>query len=499
MDVLEKSREYEKTARLGDVSRPHFHVTPPIGWMNDPNGFSVFGGRIHLFYQYHPYSTEWGPMHWGHQVTDDMIKWEHLPVALVPDEEYDTDGCFSGSAIVTGIDEADEKQSHVLFYTGVSKDNSGAVRQNQCIAVGDGRNYRKLQANPVVNGESLPDNLSRSDFRDPKVWREGDRLYMLAGGVDDAGRGLVVLYECSDTDVLSGRWKYTGILARNSGDLGGVWECPDFFELGGKRVLMVSPTGMTARGCEFHNGNNSVYMLGELDRDSMTFVGDGGVFSVDYGTDFYAPQTTLLPDGRRIMIAWMDSWHNLYIPDGQEWQGMMTLPRELTVKDGRMLQSPVREIDKYRGDRISYEDVPISAEDGCVSRELPGVSGRLMDMTVRVKGGCYREFTVEVAKDAKHYTRFTYDKAKRILEMDRTYSGMKKDCVCIRRAFVPEADDGVDIEMRFIMDTQSVELFVNGGRMTMSTVIYTGLEADGVAFGCDGTALVDVEMYTLAR
>lgn len=423
-----------------------------------------------------------------------MIRWEQLPVALAPDEAYDINGCFSGSAIVT---EVDKKHSHVLFYTGVMKDDTGVVRQNQCVAVGDGINYHKLLANPIVGGESLPDNLSRSDFRDPKVWRDGDRLYMLAGGVDDAGRGLVVLYECSEMDVMSGCWKYAGVLARNLGDLGGVWECPDFFELDGKHVLMVSPTGMTASGYEFHNGNNSVYMTGEFDSSRRTFVRDGGAFSIDYGTDFYAPQTTLLPDGRRIMIAWMDSWHNLYIPDGQSWQGMMTLPRELTVKDGRLLQNPVREIEKYRSDRILCENVLISARDGYAARGLSGVSGRLIDMTVRVKGGNYREFAVEVAKDDKHHTRFVFDRTKRVLEMDRTYSGMKRDCVCIRRALVPEADNGVDIEMRFVLDTQSVELFVNGGQMTMSTVVCTDLEADGVAFSCDGTALMDVEMYRL--
>ncbi|WP_182430073.1 glycoside hydrolase family 32 protein [Clostridium sp. AM46-21] len=166
MHTLEAARKYEKEYEVDADKRPLFHVTPPIGWMNDPNGFSVYKGQIHLFYQYHPYSNVWGPMHWGHQVSEDMISWKQYPTALAPDMEYDEEGCFSGSAVMTNL-------GHVLFYTGVSKDkNGGCNLQNQCMAVGDGVGYKKLKNNPVLTGAVMPEGFSHIDFRDPRYGKK---------------------------------------------------------------------------------------------------------------------------------------------------------------------------------------------------------------------------------------------------------------------------------------------------------------------------------------
>ena len=328
-EMLEKARNYEagKLAGTDPATRPLFHIAAPAGWINDPNGFSVYDGRIHLFYQYNPYAREWGPMHWGHSVSTDMIHWEQLPAALAPDQEYDKIGCFSGSAI-----EADGK--HVLVYTGVTKvkmeDQSEQERQNQCIAFGDGKDYVKYEKNPVVTGDMLPENCSRIDFRDPKIWKENDTYYLIVGSKDNQQIGQVVL--CSSKDLKE--WKFETILASNeTGKIGTMWECPDFFPLGDKRVLICSPQNMKAEKYEFHNGHNSVYFAGDYDSETHSFV-KKEPHPLDYGMDFYAPQTTELPDGRRIMIAWMKSWDACVIPDSQDWQGMMTLPRELELKDG---------------------------------------------------------------------------------------------------------------------------------------------------------------------
>ena len=262
--ALAASREYETQNEIDKNERPLFHVTPPVGWMNDPNGFSVYNGKVHLFYQYHPYSTEWGPMHWGHQVSDDLIRWEQLPVAIAPDTIYDAEGCFSGTAI-------EKDGEHVLIYTSVMKNPDGdGVLQNQSIAVGDGVTYKKIQNNPVVTGDMLPEGLSRADFRDPKAWLEDGRYYMAAGCVDQDNKGLVVLLSSADME----SWTFESILARNEGDLGGIWECPDFFKLDDHHVLLVSPTGMKAERYEFHNGNNSIYFVGEFHKGEKKF--DGG-------------------------------------------------------------------------------------------------------------------------------------------------------------------------------------------------------------------------------
>lgn len=224
-ELLEKARSYEakKIAATDKESKPLFHISAPAGWINDPNGFSVYNGKIHLFYQYYPYLREWGPMHWGHSTTSDMIKWEQLPCVLAPDEEYDKKGCFSGSAI-----EADGK--HVLVYTGVTRiklpDGSEQERQNQCIAFGDGLNYVKHENNPVVTGDMLPENCSRIDFRDPKIWKEDDTYYLIVGSKDLNNVGQVVL--CSSKNLTD--WQFETILAANStGKIGTMWECPDFF------------------------------------------------------------------------------------------------------------------------------------------------------------------------------------------------------------------------------------------------------------------------------
>ena len=187
---LDQAREYEvkKELAIPEEQRPKFHLTPRCGWMNDPNGFSTYKGEYHLFYQYYPYDTVWGPMHWGHAKSSDLITWEYLPAAMAPDEEYDKDGCFSGSA----IEMEDGKQ--LLVYTGVNKvqGESGEILeyQTQCVAVGDGTDYKKYEYNPVITADVLPDGAGKFDFRDPKVWRENGKYYMVVGNktVDKDGQ-----------------------------------------------------------------------------------------------------------------------------------------------------------------------------------------------------------------------------------------------------------------------------------------------------------------------
>ena len=317
MDKLEKANEYIRLNRVAKDELPAFHVSPLCGWMNDPNGFSVFRNKIHLFYQHHPYSEVWGPMHWGHCVSEDFVKWEDMPVALAPDKAYDAAGCFSGSGIET-------KEGHLLVYTGVMQEERNGVKceyQNQCIAIGDGETYTKAEHNPVVTGDMLPENFSREHFRDPKIWKEADGYYMVVGNKTIGGIPQVVLFHSDDLKV----WNYVSVLAKDrEGKLGTMWECPDFFCLDGEHVLIISPQDICADE-ELHNGNNSVYFLGKYDQDKHEF-NYQQVHSLDDGLDFYAPQTMLAPDGRRIMIAWMQSWDSNIRPAGQKWSCMMTLP-----------------------------------------------------------------------------------------------------------------------------------------------------------------------------
>ena len=384
-EKLAKAIAYEakKKQERDENKRPAFHVTPTTGWCNDPNGFSRFGDEYHLFYQYYPYENKWGPMHWGHCKTKDFIKWEELPCAMAPDMEYDGQGCFSGTAV-------EHEGKHILMYTSVLEkdleDGTHMVRQTQSIAIGDGETYEKVAENPVITADCLPEGSSPVDFRDPKIWKENDTYYMIVGNKNENQIGQVVL--CSSKNLTD--WKFETILASNeSGKIGTMWECPDFFQLGSKRVLICSPQDMKAQKYEFHNGHNSVYFLGDYDEKTHTFVKELP-HALDYGMDFYAPQTTELPDGRRIMIAWMKSWDACVIPNSQVWQGMMTLPRELELKDGKIWQTPVREIEKYHKNPCRYDHAEINQET-----TLCGIEGRTIDLTVLLEEDEFQTFSMK--------------------------------------------------------------------------------------------------------
>ena len=240
--------------------RSQYHFSPQRAWCNDPNGMVYYKGEYHLFYQYYPYGTSWGPMHWGHQKTKDFIKWELVPCALAPDTEYDGQGCFSGSAV-----EHDGK--HILMYTSVydrlQEDGTHKIRQTQSIAIGDGVNYEKLSCNPVIKSDALPEGSSVVDFRDPRIWKEKDTFYSVIGSLDADGSGQLALFSSADAV----KWQFKSILDANGGRYGKMWECPDFFPLDGSHVLIVSPQFMRAEGLEFHNGHNSIYFVGSFDEE----------------------------------------------------------------------------------------------------------------------------------------------------------------------------------------------------------------------------------------
>lgn len=483
MNDLARANKYQEENRIDRREKPIFHVTPPVGWLNDPNGFSIFQGKIHLFYQYHPYRNDWGPMHWGHCVSEDFVKWEELPPALAPDMDYDAAGCFSGSAIET-------EDGHVLVYTGVmekeGEDCNKEVIQQQCLAVGDGLRYEKVKGNPVLPAGQLPEGFSTADFRDPKVWRENETYYLVAGNMDGQKNGQVVLF--ASEDLMS--WRYLSVLADNQGKYGKMWECPDFFSLGQEHVLIVSPQDMQADGVEFHNGNQAIALIGEYDRQSFR-LWEEQVISLDYGTDFYAPQTLETKDGRRMMIAWMQSWDMDIKPAEQKWNGMMTIPRQLELRDHVLYQYPARELEAYRTEPVACTDREISGK--C---QIPGIRGRVLDLTIELQEGDYQEFLLSFAANEKYHTSFRYVPATQTIEFDRTYSGMVRDVVCQRSMKIKRAKK--TLKLRLLLDKFSVELFVNDGAQTFTSTFYTPLDAQDIVFACDRTVTVNIEKYGIS-
>ena len=486
---LNKAREMERKylPRLSQDELPRFHVTGGIGWINDPNGFSVYQGAYHLFFQYHPYSNKWGPMHWGHVKTADFIRWERLPCALAPDSPYDKDGCFSGGAVEL------PDGRHLLMYTGVRnvRRSNGVVDgyQTQCIAIGDGVDYEKYENNPVLDAKDLPDGGSEIDFRDPKIWFEDGKYWAVVGNRPADGSGSILLFESDDAL----HWRFSSVVASCHNQFGRMWECPDLFELDGKHVLLTSPQDMTSIGLEFHPGNATLCLIGVFDKEKRHLLRDN-IQAIDYGTDFYATQTLETPDGRRVMIAWMQSWESSGCQvKGLPFFGQMTLPRELRVKNGRLLQNPVKELENYRSVKVSYQNVIISDET-----VLQGVKGRFLDMTVRVRpvnpSNMYRYFKVMLAKDGEHVTMIRYKPENNTIRVDRSRSGFPHDIVNVRDFPILTHDE---LKMRIILDRYSLELFVNDGEQAASFVLYTPITADSIAFTAEGAAMIDVEKYDL--
>ncbi len=485
---LKKVRDFEREKAKNDMKdgRPVFHLTPLTGWMNDPNGFSFYKGQYHLFYQYYPFNTFWGTMHWGHAVSEDLLHWTYLPAALAPDHNYDAHGCFSGTAIAY-----DDK--HLLMYTGVSKSHTHSDKevQMQCIAIGDGVNYTKHSENPVLDTSSLPPGMSPYDFRDPKIWRskEGD-YFCVVSAKNEHQLGSLLLYRSPDCYT----WRYEGILAENDGSLGMMWECPDLFELDGKSILLLSPMEMMPDGSEYGNGGGTVACIGRIDKDAVRFVREH-VHTIDYGLDFYAPQTVLASDGRRIMVAWMQNWetYKAVYPKKNKWLGQMTLPRELTLKNGRLYQQPIRELARYRSEKVDYKNVRLSG-----MQQLEGISGRSAELHVRLRTipekwlHCFR---ICFAAGGKNFSSLTFRPQESLLTLDRSRSG-------IRAASMHQKDLKIDswngvLDLQIILDHYSAEIFVNGGEYVLSCLVQTELSADEIVFEALGDACMDITKYKL--
>lgn len=297
------------------------------------------------------------------------------------------------------------------------------------------------------------------------------------------------MFSSGDTE----NWKWEGIIDRCNNRYGKMWECPDFFTLGEKKVLIVSPQFMRAEGLEFHNGNNSIYFTGTFDAQSSRFLRkEAG--AIDYGLDFYAPQTVETADGRRVMIAWMQSWDNYLTPEDSEWSGVMTIPRELSLKGNKLIQKPIRELEAYWKKEIIHKAVRLEKQAG--EKTLDGICGRVFDMTVECTGSDYRIFEVILAADSENRTSLIYDREKGTLTTDRTYSGLVHDLISTRSMFTEEC--GGKISLRILMDKYTLEVFVNDGEQAMTSLIYTPLCARDIRFSCDGAAEISVVMHELA-
>lgn len=485
MNRLAKARK-EATKIADDPFRPKFHPTPTTGWMNDPNGLIWLDGKAHLFYQYYPFAPNWGKMHWGHMVSADLVRWEHLPVALAPDQPYERLlGCFSGSAIERG------GKLHLL-YTAVS----ALGGQQQCLAVSEkGVDFVKRRK-PVIAKKQLPKGTGKYDFRDPKIFKRGDLYFCLvsAAAKQNGVRGRQIACYTSE-DLIN--WRDRGAIYSDFATDKGIFECPDLFALDGVDVLMISSMHFypPREETRFQNLHPSVYLVGRFDADNFLFLPNGDYQELDGGFDFYAPQAFQMPDGRTVLIAWKQMWKRT-IPEKKYGRaGAMTFPRELSWKNGAIVQNPVRELERYHGAVTTYSERFVSEE-----MRLPGVSGNCIDLQFEIDLSQARAFSLRILKGKRHETVLLFDTQTGVCTFDRTRSGVaitsaEEADVNVRRARV---DLLGTFDLRILIDRSSIEVFLNGGRTVMTGNVYPDAEDTAITFAAVGVArLQNVRCYPI--
>jgi len=345
-----------------DPLRPQYHLLPAHNWMNDPNGPIFFNGRYHMFHQYNPQGAIWGNMNWAHATSPDMIHWRNEPVAISPTPNGpDQDGVFSGSAVL-------DQGKPTMIYTGVAppdspnlatlRDGHHTWRETQCLAVAqdqDLRSWTKV-AKPVI--DAPPKGLDVTGFRDPVMWREGDHWKLIVGsGTPDRG-GMILLYKSSDLR----NWTYLHPLvegapshkdASNPVDSGDMWECPDFFPLGSKHVLLISTMGKVR------------WKVGTYANERFTPEKEG---VVDWGS-YYAAKTMVDRDDNRILWGWIPETRSDADLIIAGWAGVMSLPRGMSLNSENELQTEVAPAVNQLRSRVTQftPDIPAASRERLLS------------------------------------------------------------------------------------------------------------------------------------
>ncbi|MGE4799145.1 glycoside hydrolase family 32 protein [Yersinia hibernica] len=453
--LIERANAAQQTlaSQVGQNFYPHFHLAPPAGWMNDPNGLIFFKGHYHAFYQHHPYDENWGPMHWGHATSPDMLCWQHQPIALAPGDPWDKDGCFSGCAV-------DDNGVLSLIYTGhvwlKDEGDDSAIREVQCLATSqDGIHFDK-------QGVVLTPPEGIMHFRDPKVWFEDDYWWMVVGARDSRDHGQVLLYR----GISLHEWQFMQVLARADDDMGYMWECPDFFPLGDERILMFSPQGLAAQGYRHRNLFQSGVLRGQW-QPGGDFTPSQPFTELDHGHDFYAPQSLLTADGRRVIIGWMDMWQSPMPTKADNWCGCLTLPRELSLDtQGQLLMQPIREVEALRQSSQSAIPATRLQDKQLLLENCRSMEWQLLWDTATSQAEKYGLQLGDSHGTGGRVSIYVDNQANRLI-LERYYpqhglTGYRS---------VALAESGL-LSLRVFIDSSSIEVFINDGQACMSSRIY---------------------------
>lgn len=445
--------------------RPRFHLTAPAGWLNDPNALVQRDGRYHVFYQHNPAGTAWGDITWGHAVSDDLLRWQHLPIALAPTPGGpDADGCWSGCLV-------DDDGVPTLVYSGfVAPSPIGA--RSVCLARGDDDlvTWRKDDRNPVLVAPT--EGIAPVAFRDPFVWRDGDTWTLVLGSGLEPERPALVQYR--STNLLD--WAYDGVVYE--GDGARAWECPQLFPAGDRHVLLASLWDDRLEPETQH----TVAVVGRYDGSRFR---PERAARFDHGADFYAPTTALDARGRRLTLGWAWEAREPEAAAEQGWAGTLTVPRALSLREDGMLGiAPVEELASLRRTEERLEGVDLRAGQRTSLR----TRAECVDVELRVRSdrATVLELDVCASPGGEERTTIRFDGASGRLEVDRDHASLDPRAAGGAHGGRLDLDPDELLELRVVVDRSIVEVFANG-RFALTERIYpTREDSRGLALSVTG-------------
>jgi len=447
--------EFDTTNR--EAYRPRYHFTPLYGWMNDPNGMVYKDGEWHLFYQYNPYASVWGNMNWGHAVTKDLVHWEHLPVAIAPDG---LGTIFSGSCVVDKENTAGfGKNAIIAIYT-----SAGASQmQSLAYSTDNGRTFHKYAGNPILTSDVV-------DFRDPNMfWNERIQKWNL---ILAAGQEMRIYSSPNLKD-----WKEESRFGLGYGAHGGVWECPDLFELpveGTSEKKWVLVCNLNPGGP--FGGSATQYFVGDFDGYKFTCESKPSTCKwMDYGKDHYATVSfSNAPDNRRVVLAWMSNWEYATAVPTQQYRSSNSVPRDLTLymKDGEhyLTVKPSPEMASVRGIATKKKVGNLSGSK-LLKNALAGKDDAA-ELTLSFEPSTAKVFGVELSNDHGEKVVLTYDLAKLQVSMDRMQSGQSNFSASFAAVTSAPIEKQDVYQLRLFLDRCSLEAFDSEGHFVMTNLLF---------------------------
>jgi fructan beta-fructosidase len=470
MQACTSEKKETKSVYYSEKYRPQFHFTPEKNWMNDPNGMVYYQGEYHLFYQYYPYGNVWGSMHWGHAISNDLVSWEHLPIALYPDS---LGMIFSGSAVIdykntSGLGSADSPSMVAIFtqhlMKGEKEEKHDFQTQGIAYSLDKGRTWKMYEKNPVIK------NSGKHDFRDPKVsWHEASKQWVMILAVKDH----VELY--GSANLID--WKYLSDFGIDKGAHGGVWECPDLFEIkiagteNKKWVMLVSINPGAPNG-----GSGTQYFIGQF--DGKKFVTDSSdTLWIDQGKDNYAGITwSNVPtnDGRRLFLGWMSNWQYAGIVPTTKWRSATTIVRslELVQTDAglRLASKPVDELEKLRGKSIDLMK-EISSDEG-VSKEIM-LADSIFEINLTISRSMLHDSVeLKFSNEKGEWITFGLEGNTNQFFVERNHAGVSFSNDFDGKHYGKRSSTTTDLTLRLLMDTSSGELFADDGTLVMTELFF---------------------------